>query len=105
MLQIAIATGSVVLVFGNSTSTKPEWWTWAAIGVIWLILGVAMVRIGNGIKKNGKILNKAGNAIGDIDIPKQLSNWRSVSFWIAITMILLGLVILKLSIYYLIYPI
>jgi len=101
MLQIAIATGSVVLAFGSSASTKPEWWTWAAVGMILLILGVAMVRIGNGVRKNGKILRNAGNTIGDMDIPKQLSNWSSVSFWIAIVMIIIGLVSLKLSFYYL----
>ncbi len=105
MLQIAIATGSVVLAFGTSTSTRPEWWTWAAVGVILLILGIAMIRIGNGVRKNGEALRNAGNTIGDTNIPKQLSNSRSVSFWIAITMIIIGLVSLKLSFYYLTYPI
>jgi len=103
MLQIAIATSSVVLVFRRGTSAKPGWWIWAIVGMILLILGLAMVRIGNGIRKNGKVLRSAGNAIGDVNIPKQLSNWNSVSFWIAITMIIVGLVCLKLSFYYLIY--
>lgn len=103
MLQIAIATSSVILVFGKDTSTKPEWWTWAVVGMILLILGLAMVRIGNGVRKNGKILRSAGVAIGDVNIPKQLSNWSSISFWIAIIMIIVGLVCLKLSFYYLIY--
>jgi len=97
MLQIAIATGSVVLAFGKGISTKPEWWAWAVVGVILLILGVSMVRIGNGVRKNGEILRNVGNEIGDVNIPKQLSNWSSVSFWIAITMIIVGLVSLKLS--------
>jgi len=104
MLQIAVATGSLVLVFGKDGS-KPEWWVWVAIGMILLILGFAMMQIGNGIRKNGKVLHNAGNAIGDVNIPKQLSNWRSISFWIALIMIVVGFVSLALSIYYLMYTI
>lgn len=103
MLQIAVATGSVVLVFGRDGSTRPGWWTWAAVGMILLILGFAMIRIGNGIKKNGEVLRSVGNVIGDINIPKQSSNCSSVSFWIAITMMVVGFVCLALSFYYLIY--
>lgn len=96
MLQIAIATGSVVLVFGKDDSTKPGWWAWFVVGIILLILGFAMGRIGHGIKKNGEVLRSAGNAIGDIDIPKESSNLKSSSFWIMTIMIVAGLVCLAL---------
>lgn len=101
MLQIAIATGAVVLAFGSGASTKPEWWTWAAVGMILLILGFAKMRIGSGVRKNGEVLRSVGNAIGDVNIPKQLSSFSSVSFWIAITMMVMGSVCLALSYYYL----
>ncbi len=98
MLQIAIATGSIVLVFGNGDSAKPVWWTWAVAGMVLMILGFAMARIGNGIKKNGEVLRSAGNIIGDINIPKQSSNWKNISFWIAIIMMVTGLACLVLSV-------
>lgn len=97
MLQIAIAAGSIVLALGKDGSTKPGWWTWATVGMILLILGFAMGRIGHGIKKNGKVLRSVGNAIGDIDIPRESSNFKSSSFWIMVIMIVAGLLCLTLS--------
>jgi len=98
MLQIAIATGSIVLAFGKGDSAKLVWWTWAVVGMILMILGFAMARISNGIKKNGEVLRSAGNIIGDINIPKQSSNWKNISFWIAIIMMVTGLACFVLSV-------
>ncbi len=94
MLQIAVATSSVVLVFGRGDAVKPGWWVWVAIGAIFLILGLAMTKINSGAENNGEILRKFGHAIGDTKIPRNLSKYRSVSFWIATMMIVVGLVCL-----------
>ncbi|MFC1720733.1 hypothetical protein ACFL0K_00555 [Patescibacteria group bacterium] len=102
MLQIAIATGSVILTFGKSDSTaEPGWWIWATVGMVLLILGFAMMRISNGIKKNGENLRRVGDIIGDVNIPKSSPGLSNISFWIETIMITMGLVCLILSIYYL----
>ena len=90
MLQIAVAAPSVILVFGGDGANQPKRWAIVAVGAILIALGVSMLRIGSGIRANNKALYNAGKAVGDNDIPVPKSNTRSVSFWIAITVILVG---------------
>ena len=98
MLQIAVAASSVVVVLGNDGTERPGWWALAAAGLILSILGFVMLRIGEGIKKNGDVLYKVGSAIGDTDIPKSPPNKESFSFWIANVLVVAGVVCLVLSV-------
>lgn len=91
MLQIGIAAGSIVLAFGKGNDTQPEWWTWVAVGVVLFISGLAMMKIGAGIKRNAEVLSKAGAMIGDTDIPVPTSKFSGVAFWIAFVMMLTGI--------------
>jgi hypothetical protein len=98
MLQIAVAAGSAVFAFGDGDSS-PRWWTWLLVGLVFSILGAAMLRIGHGIKANSKMLCEAGKAIGDPDVPIPAENLHSVSFWIAMSLTLSGVVCVLTALY------
>ena len=68
MLQIAVGAGSLILAFAGGDS-EPNWWIFAAVGLLLIIFGSVMLRIGHGINMNGKVLSKAASAVGDVDIP------------------------------------
>ena len=89
MLQIAVGAGSLILAFAGGDS-EPDWWIFAAVGVLLMILGSVMLRIGHGINMNSKVLSKAANAVGDVGIPPISKRRKSVSFWIACFLIVLG---------------
>lgn len=84
MLQLSVAAGSAVLAFGDVVTGSSADWKWAVTGFIFLVLGIAMIRIGNGIKANAEVLCEVGSQIGDKWIPKPTPNHRSVSFWISV---------------------
>ena len=91
MLQIAVGSGSLILAFAGGDS-EPDWWIFAAVGFLLIIFGSVMLRIGHGINMNGKVLSKAASAVGDVDIPPPTSKWcKSVSFWVACFLIVLGI--------------
>ena len=58
-----------------------------------------MLRIGRGINTNNQVLRKAAVAAGDTDIPPGSKWWKSVSFWISLTLIVVGLSCLVLAYY------
>ncbi len=89
MLQIAVGAGSLILAFAGGGS-EPDWWVFAAVGTLLIILGSVMLRIGHGINMNSKVLSKAASAVGDIGIPPTSNRWKSVSFWVACILIALG---------------
>jgi len=97
MLQIAVATGAVVLALGKEGSSMPSWWIWAAIGLVFLLCGTAMLKIGEGIRKNGVALHQAGKEIGDEEIPIPSTGWRSVSVWVAGILVIIGVICIALS--------
>lgn len=90
MLQIGIAVISAIFIFGKNDNTEPKWWVLVIVGLVLILLGVAMLQIGNGINKNGEVLRLIGNSIGDKNIPEKKLNCRSISFWIAVVMTVLG---------------
>ena len=63
------------------------------------MFGVAMLRIGRGIKMNGQALSKAAVLVGD-DLPPVSTWWKSVSFWIASMLIVVGVVFIGLAYYH-----
>ncbi len=99
MMQIGIAAGSIILAFGKAPNNHPGWWAWIAVGVILILTGVAMIRIGSGIKANAEVLAEAGEMIGDSKIPVPQSKWGGVAFSIAITMIAAGAIAIIFSLY------
>ncbi len=98
MLQIVVGAGSLILVFARGGS-KPEWWVFAVVGLMLMMFGVVMLRIGHGIKMNGQVLSKAAALVGDADIPSVSEWWKSVSFWISLTLIGLGLLCILMAIF------
>ncbi len=89
MLQIAVGAGSLILAFAGGES-EPDWWIFAAVGLLLIIFGSVMLRIGHGINMNSKVLSKAASAVGDVGIPPTSKRWKSVSFWVACVLIVLG---------------
>ena len=69
------------------------------VGFMLCIFGIVMLRIGQGIKKNGEILHQIGNEIGDDLIPVTNKWWKSVSQWIAVILIVSGGLCLSLAWY------
>ncbi|MEM1141434.1 MAG: hypothetical protein AAGI88_02525 [Pseudomonadota bacterium] len=90
MLQLAVAAGSAVLAFADVVSETAAGWKWAVAGSIFLILGIAMLRIGAGIVSNAKVLREVGKEIGDVWIPQPSPYVQSVSFWIALAITVFG---------------
>ena len=91
MLQIAVGAGSLILAFARG-DCKPDWWIFAVVGLLLVIFGMVMLRIGHGINMNSQVLSKAATAIGDANIPLTSKWWKSVSFWIACILIALGII-------------
>ena len=89
MLPIAGGAGAAILAFARYRS-EPEWWVFLGVGLLLTISGVAMLRIGQGINKNGEVLRKVAAVIGDDDIPSVGKWYKSVAFWISWTMVVLG---------------
>ena len=96
MLQIAVGAGLLTLAFAKD-GAKPNWWLFAVVGTMLIIFGLVMLRIGHGIKMNGQVLSKAAALVGDADIPPVSTWWKSVSFWIASTLIVVGVVFIGLA--------
>ena len=69
------------------------------VGLLLIISGVAMLRIGQGINRNGEVLRKIAATIGDKDIPPVGKRLKSVAFWISWTLIGLGVICLLTAIY------
>lgn len=98
MLQLAVAAGSIGLALGRNTASKPDWWAFAIVGLVLIILGLVMERIRQGITRNNIVLKKVGAEIGDEGIPAPGSWASSYSAWVAYAMIALGCVSILLSI-------
>jgi len=98
MLQIAVGAGSLILAFGKERSSGPDWWALCIVGLVLIIFGLVMERIRHAITMNGQVLRGVAAQVGDTDIP-QITNWRkSISFWIAFTLMCLGLLCILLAI-------
>lgn len=89
MFQIAVVTASLVLGI-RGTLTDLKWGSWVGIGLLFISLGYAKLRIGNGIVMNSKVLRKFGAKIGDEYIPEATKH--GISFWIARILMILGAV-------------
>jgi hypothetical protein len=92
MLQIVVAVGSAAVLTLRATSGQVEWWFLAVIGMFLLLLSSVMLRMGAGIRANGKVLHEVGQRIGDAWIPDVSKRSRSRSLWIASVVALLGFV-------------
>lgn len=91
MLQIGVGVCSLgILAFARSFP-ESDWWILASVGPVLAILGVAMLRIGQGVNRNNQVLRKTAKEVGDSDIPSGPKCCKSVSFWISFTLIGVGL--------------
>ena len=90
MLQITVAIGSIFALILRTTNGAPEWWFIGGLGLALLANGSAMLRINNGIKENGRVLQEFGKKIGDISIPNITPKWNASSHWLAILILLFG---------------
>lgn len=93
MFQISVGAGSLALAFARdgSASTSPSWWAFIVVGLLLTVSGLVMLKIGYGVRMNGQVLSKAAALIGDTDIPSVSKWWRSISFWLAGFLTVLGL--------------
>ena len=99
MLQILVAIASATALLLRYTTGTLEWWFFCLLGTSLLIIGYVMIRIGNGIRANAKILKKAAEVIGDNGIPAILNPWKSVAHWISVLVMALGALLFGTSIW------
>ena len=99
MLQILVAVASATALLLRSTSGPIDWWFFCLLGSALAIIGFVILRIGNGIQANAKILKSAAEAIGDEGIPDVSNRWKSVAHWIAVLVVALGAVLLASSLW------
>ena len=99
MLQILVAIASATALLLRYTAGTLEWWFFCLLGTSLLIIGFVMMRIGNGIRANNKVLKKAAEAIGDNGIPTVSNPWKSVAHWISVSVMVLGTFLLGKSIW------
>ena len=99
IFHISVVAGSLALAFAgdSSTSVSPSWWAFIAVGALLFASGFVMLRIGKGIHMNGQVLSKTAALIGDTDIPPVSKWWKSVSSWIAVILVFLGLVLIGIG--------
>lgn len=98
IFQIAVGAGTLTLAFARGTD-KPEWWVLMIVGFMLCIFGKVMLRIGHGINKNGEVLHRIGNEIGDNFVPVTKKWWKSDSQRIAVVLIVSGGICLLLASY------
>ena len=99
MLQILVAIASATALLLRYTTGTLEWWFFCLLGTSLLIIGFVMIRIGNGIRANNKVLKKAAEAIGDNGIPTVSNPWKSVAHWISVLVMALGALLFGTSIW------
>ena len=97
MLQIGVGVCSLGVLAFARTFPEADWWIFAAVGPVLAILGVAMLRIGHGVNRNNQVLRKTAEEVGDLDIPSGSKCCKSVSFWISLTLVVVGLFCIVLA--------
>ena len=98
LLQIAVGAGSLALVLTARDGGEPAWWVLVGLGLMFIIFGTAMEKIRLGINKNNNVLREHALRIGDQGIPKTTKLWRSVAWWIAWILIIIGIACIILGI-------
>ena len=103
MMQILVAVASATALLLRSTAGTIVWWFYCLLGASLLFIGFVMIRIGNGIKANARVLKKAAENVGDDGMPTTSSLWRSVAHWISVSVMVLGTFLLATSIWMAVY--
>ena len=98
MLQIAVAVGALVVTFGGSGTDGPEWWVLAVAGWLLTTLGLVMLRVNHGIKKNQEALIGAATSVGDPNIPPPGVGLKSRSNLAAASVLIFGVICIGLAI-------
>ena len=100
MLQIGVASSSIVFAVSDNASLSSIFWlTWFVIGLILLLSGAAMLRIGKGISANAIHLASAASEIGDFGIPDPDDNLLSVGNWIAWVLVIGGIGAISMALF------
>ncbi|WP_187431759.1 hypothetical protein ROLI_025430 [Roseobacter fucihabitans] len=95
-LLIAVATGTALVL--RTTTGDIEWWFYALVGFSLLVIAFVMFRIGGAIRGNAVVLQKAAVELGDMGIPDTGNKWKSVAYWLAWAVFMLGTALLLKSI-------
>lgn len=90
MLRIAVGIGSLTLALGISSKTAPAGWVIQVSGIVLIVLGAIIEQINESMRANHKVLNLAGKAIGDTNIPENFRRCTSVAFWVSVLLGLFG---------------
>ncbi|MBT4732492.1 hypothetical protein HOB87_11060 [Candidatus Woesearchaeota archaeon] len=97
MMQIGVTTSSVIFIVSGDNSNI-GWITYFGTGFILLFTSLSMFRIMSGIIKNSKMLNIAGQNIGDSFLPVLSKDKKTISFFISSIMLVAGIFLIIYSI-------
>ena len=98
MLQIAVAAGSLTAIFYKDSNVLLDWWALLIVGLVLTVLGTTMIRIKIGVANNNKVLAEFGRKIGDDKIPKNRPSQTTISFWVAVIIIVIGFILIALAV-------
>lgn len=97
MLQILIGVGSVSALVMRASPDVTEWWFFAVIGLVLLLLSFVMNKINQGIRMNSIALRDVAEKIDDFSIPDVSRKWTTSSHWIAVFVFLAGALCIGLA--------
>lgn len=94
MVQLLVAIASVSAVVIKIVNLDNMAWFWLLDGVAVCMVSFSLMRISQGIQKNSLVLSRAGEAIGDTDLPPAGTPWQSVTHYIALAVGMAGVVMI-----------
>lgn len=94
LFQLLVAIFSASALVLRWTSGEIAWWFYTLLGLALVIISFSMFQVSKGIRMNSEVLKSAAEAIGDHGIPDVSNKWKSIAHWIAIIVMLAGVIML-----------
>ncbi|MCY4259010.1 MAG: hypothetical protein OXC91_01940 [Rhodobacteraceae bacterium] len=96
MLQLLIALISGTALVLKATTGPIGCGVFSLLGIALVLVAFVMHRISSGLRKNGRVLQQIGRALGDHEIPDISNPWHSIAHWL---MLLVGLAGIGLAVW------
>lgn len=91
VFQILIAIISAYILFLNTNVGCQNNWTLPVLGGALIVWSLALLKIGDGICANGKVLKQFGEKIGDTGLPDVSEKDYSITFWVTVLVLVSGM--------------
>lgn len=94
MLQLLVAIGSASAIVIRVAPNAVSGWFWILTGAAVLAIALILGRISEGIRANGSVLKKAGEIVGDTDLPDTSDMNKSLTHWLSLIIGGVGLLLI-----------